>query len=399
MVAPDAQCEGESRGDALSMGDAPTTGVQPNEKDKSQGDKQRDGDSLKRKRAIGEDEKEEKIDHNIPQKTQGKHVDYCYLNNPFSDREEEDDINAADTEAVNAVEAEAMLSGDDPKSLDEAKKTSEWPEWEQAIKTELNQLDRMKTWTLVKRPVDTIPITNKWVFTKKYSKSSELLKYKARLVAKGCAQRLGYDYLETFSPVVRMETIRAILAIVAIKGFIIQQMDIKGAYLNGTLKETVYMQQPEGYDDKSGRVCLLVKTLYGLKQSGREWNRELDQKLRKHGFMRLKADPCAYLRKSGNNLEIITVWVDDLLLFATSEKLMATIKNDLHSEWEVTDMGEPAKIVSIEITWRENSITISQTKYIEAILEREGMRRANPVAMPMDLGIILVPNPDGNIGD
>ncbi len=83
----------------------------------------------------------------------------------------------------------------------------------------------------------------------------------------------------------------------------------------------------------------------------------------------------------------------------TSEKLMATMKNDLHSEWEVTDMGEPAKIVGIEITWRENSITIMQTKYIEAILEREGMRCANPVAMPMDPGIILVLNPDGNIGD
>ncbi len=195
-------------------------------------------------------------------------MDYHYLNNPFSDKEEEDDINAADTEAVNATETEAMLSGDDPKSLDKAKKTLEWPEWEQAIKTELDQLKRTKTWTLVKRPVDAIPITNKWVFTKKYSKSGELLKYKARLVAKGCAQRPGYDYIETFLPVVRMETIRAILAIAAIKGFIIQQMDVKGAYLNGTLKETVYMQQPEGYNDKSGRICLLVKTLYGLKQSG-----------------------------------------------------------------------------------------------------------------------------------
>src|SRR6266702_1566094 len=195
-------------------------------------------------------------------------MDYCHLNNPFSNKEEEDDINAADTEAVNAAETEAMLSGDNPKSLDEAKKTSEWLEWEQAIKTELDQLKRTKTWMLVKRTVDAIPIANKWVFTKKYSKSGKLLKYKARLVVKGCAQRPGYNYLETFSPVVRMETIRAILAIAAIKGFIIQQMDIKGAYLNGTLKETVYMQQPKGYDDKSGRICLLVKTLYRLKQSG-----------------------------------------------------------------------------------------------------------------------------------
>ena len=84
-----------------------------------------------------------------------------------------------------------------------------------------------------------------------------------------------------------METIRTILSIAAVTDLKIQQMDVKGAYLNGTLKEKVYMRQPEGYEDGTARVCLLKKTLYGLKQSGREWNIELDNKLRKHGFQRL----------------------------------------------------------------------------------------------------------------
>ena len=99
-------------------------------------------------------------------------------------------------------------------------------------------------------------------------------------------------------------------------------MYVKGAYLNGTLKEKVYMHQLEGYDDMTGRVCLLKKTLYRLKQFGREWNKELNDKLLKHGFICLKSDPCMYTRRNKDNLQIITVWVNNLLLFATTKILM-----------------------------------------------------------------------------
>ena len=99
----------------------------------------------------------------------------------------------------------------------------------------------MGTWRLIEKPKHAIPIANKWVFAKKRNKTGQLTKYKARLVAKGCAQRPGYDYAETHSPVVRLETIHLLLVITAIKGLKIQQMDVKGAYLNGTLEERVYM--------------------------------------------------------------------------------------------------------------------------------------------------------------
>ena len=142
-------------------------------------------------------------------------------------------------------------------------------------KEELDQLRKRGTWILTEKPANAIPINNKWVFTKKYNKDSDLLRYKGRLVVKGCAQRPGQDYTETFSPVVRLETLRAILALAVQKDLHIRQLDVKGAYLNGTLKEKVYMRQPEGYDDKTRRVCRLIKKLYGLKQLGREWNNEL----------------------------------------------------------------------------------------------------------------------------
>jgi len=147
-----------------------------------------------------------------------------------------------------------------------------------------------------------------------------------------------------------MESICTILAIAVTKGLMIQQMDVKGAYLNGTLKETLYMCQPDGFSDGSGRVCHLIKTLYGLKQSGCEWNAEFDAKMHKHGYKCLYADPCMYTHSKSRKMAIITVWVDDLLLFADSAENMEEIKKDIHTEWEATDMGEPTKIVGIEIT-------------------------------------------------
>jgi len=189
-------------------------------------------------------------------------VNYRYLNDPFSDEEEE-------TNHENpATTYQATLGTEDPKTVNEAKQLDDWPEWEKAIKAELDQLNNLGTWELVECPKDAIPIPNKWVFIKKYNNEGEIVKYKARLVVKGCAQRPGFNYTDTFSLVIHLETIRAILSIVPTKGLRIQQMDVKGAYLNGILKEKVYMQQPSGFEDNTHRVCWLRKTLYGLKQSG-----------------------------------------------------------------------------------------------------------------------------------
>ena len=197
-------------------------------------------DSSKRKRDEEEGQQE-------PRRTRGIRIDYQYLHNPFPD--EGDDANTATFSSEE--ELFAITAGDELKSLKEAKSSPDWQEWEKAIQIELTQLQQMGTWRLVKKLPDIIPLANKWVFLKKRNKTGEIVKHKARLVVKGCAQRPGYDYVETFSPVVQMDTIRAILTLVLTKGLKIQQMDVKGAYLNGILKE-VYMRQPEGYEDGSG---------------------------------------------------------------------------------------------------------------------------------------------------
>ena len=151
-------------------------------------------------------------------------------------------------------------------------------------------MTQKNTWELADLPEDHIAIKNKWVFVQKYDKQGKLIKYKARLVAKGYFQIPGIDYFDVFSPVVHFETIR-VLALATMHDWEIQQMDVKGAYLNGILKEEVYMAQPEGYEDGSNKICHLLKTLYGLKQSGHEWNIELNSQFKGNRYQRIHSDP------------------------------------------------------------------------------------------------------------
>jgi len=307
---------------------------------------------IPKKRTVSNEDSD--LDPEEPCRTRGIRPDYKFMNDPFPDEEEARIVKVQE-------EAFAVLQEEDCNNLHEAKASDKWPEWEQAIHTELDQLKHMGTWKLVDKPPGVIPIANKFVFAKKRDKEGKLLKYKARLVAKGCAQHLGYDYLKTHLPVIRMETIRSLLAVAAKRKLYIHQMDIKGAYLNSILKEKVYMKQPEGYNDGSGRVCLLIKTLYGLKQAGHEWNHEFDSKMRKRGYARLQSDPCMYIWHIGKDFAIIAVWVDDLLIFATTINLRDKAKTDIEREWEVTNLGEPQKIIGIEITRTPESITISSS--------------------------------------
>jgi Reverse transcriptase (RNA-dependent DNA polymerase) len=152
------------------------------------------------------------IDINKPQKTCGICTDYQHLHTPFPEEEEEETF-------LTFKEAYAIIAGDELTSLKEAKDSLDWPEWEQAMNKQLDLLKEMGTWETVQKPPDAVPIVNKWVFVKKRNKAGEVVRHKARLVAKGCAQHPGHDYMETFLPVVRMDTSHAILALVAEKDF------------------------------------------------------------------------------------------------------------------------------------------------------------------------------------
>jgi hypothetical protein len=325
LVTPDdAACEGEPRDDVRNITDV-------------------EAGPLKHKC-------EDDVKGSLKRQMRGKKVDYRHLHDPFSD-----------DEVMSAEELTNLLEGDDDQpTLKQAKHSLEWPEWDKAIQSELAQLRQKGTWKLVEKPKNAIPISNKWVLTKKCDKEGNVVKYKARLVACGFTQRPGLDYDETFSLVVHFETIRALLAMVPSKRLRVQQLDVKGAYLNRKLTQPIYMEQPIGFDDGSGLVCLLIKSIYGLKQAERVWNIEFDLAMRRHGFRPLISDPCTYILREGNDFVIVTIWVDDLLLFATMDELIERTKANLEAKWELTDLGEPVKIVRIEIALGDRSVTISQ---------------------------------------
>ena len=172
----------------------------------------------------------------------------------------------------------SFLTKEGLKMVEEVITSEEGEQWKKAMDEEMENLRTMGTWVLQDLPDDWKTIGCKWVFIQKRDDDGNIIQHKARLVAQGFSQKPGTDYDNdgTFAPVMRFKTLRTVLAHAAIKKLHLQQFDVKGAYLNGYLNENIYMRQPPGYEDGSGRVCLLKQSLYGLKQAGNVWNQELN---------------------------------------------------------------------------------------------------------------------------
>ena len=211
-----------------------------------------------------------------------------------------------------------------PKVLLADKSTSQEPQttqeamlsplWCAAMNEELSALMRNKTWSLVPAPVNRTIVGCKWVFKIKRNSDGSVSRYKARLVAKGFHQQAGFDFSETFSPVAKPVTIRVILTIALYNNWQIKQLDVNNAFLNGTLQEEVFMEQPPGFIQNPNLVCKLHKALYGLKQAPRAWFDKLTHTLVRFGFTPSRADSSLFMKITKHSCMYLLVYVDDIII-------------------------------------------------------------------------------------
>jgi hypothetical protein len=222
------------------------------------------------------------------------------------------------------------------------------------MQVEYDALMKNQTWVLEDVPTDKKPIGCKWVYKVKYKADGTLDKHKARLVAKGFAQQEGIDYEETFTPTVKMVTIRLVLALAAHFGWTIYQMDVKSAFLNGHLEEEVYMYQPQGFQvpGKEHMVCRLVKALYGLKQAPRAWYIKIDKHLQDNGFRRSFSDSNLYIKSEDGDVVILVIYVDDIIITGSEVGAITKVKSELCSAFDMTDLGLLHYCLGVEV-WQD----------------------------------------------
>ena len=295
-------------------------------------------------------------------------------------------------EIVDFVAAAIQQADGSPQSIAEAQKRLDWPKWKEAMERELNTLEKARTWETVPRPPNTEIVGSKWVFRIKRKADGTIDKYKARLVARGFTQIYGVNYFDTYSPVAKLSSFRAILAIAARNDWEIESFDFDGAYLNSELNadEVIYMQTPPGVSPGETSVKRLKKSLYGLKQAGRRWYDTLTRALAGLGFRTSQADPGVFYARVDNHILILPVHVDDCMLTGSSAKLIAEYKNKLNQCYALTDLGPVHWLLGIKITRNRSArtISLSQRSYIDSILNRYGLADAKAYATPIVPGVI-----------
>ena len=246
-----------------------------------------------------------------------------------------------------------------------------------------------EVWTEVDLPPGAKVVGSKWLYKLNTDMDGYVHTYKARLVAKCYTQTLGVDYEETFSPVADIRAIRILIAKATYYDYEIWQMDVKTAFLNGRLDEDIYMAQPEGYVNPKfpNRVCKLQRSIYGLKQASRQWNKRFDSEIKKFGFSQNLDEPCVYHKVSGSEVIFLILYVDDILIIGKDIPSLHEVKAYLGKCFSMKDLGEAAFILGIKI-YRDRSqrlIGLSQSAYIDKILKKYNMQDYKKGYLPMQV--------------
>lgn len=281
---------------------------------------------------------------------------------------------------------ELEMSSDDPTNYTFKQAMNHPTEghlWKQSMDDERNSWLVNDIWEMVECPKEHKPISCRWLYKKKYDKDGNVTRHKSRLVARGFKQKAGIDYNETFAPVAKFTTFRLVFAIAATMGWKIHQMDAKTAFLCSEIDTLVYIEVPEGTEVPEGfqrPAMRLKKGLYGLKQSPRLWYKRLSSYLVKIGFVQSNYDHSLFMRQGA----IVVIYVDDALITGQSEEVINEIKDQLNQEFEMTDSGEVAYFLGLEVESVDGGYVLKQTCYIQKILEDYAMTDCKPVSTPIE---------------
>nr|GEU49873.1 retrovirus-related Pol polyprotein from transposon TNT 1-94 [Tanacetum cinerariifolium] len=257
--------------------------------------------------------------------------------------------------------------------------------WIEAMQEELNEFERLEVWELVPLPDKVMVITLKWIYTVKLDEPGGILKNKARLVARGNRQEERIDFEESFALVARLEAIRIFLAYAAHKNMVVYQMDVKTAFLNGNLREEVYVSQPDRFVDQYNinHVYKLKKALYGLKQAPRAWYDMLSSFLISQDFSKGSVDLTLFIRRNDNDLLLVQIYVDDIIFAASTLELCDLFANLMCSKFKMSMMSKISFFLGLQISQSPRGIFINQSKYAIESLKKYGYKSCDPVDTPM----------------
>ena len=254
------------------------------------------------------------------------------------------------------------------------------------MQSEFDALLANKTWELVQRPPGAHVVSGKWIFRHKFREDGSFDRYKARWVVCGFTQHAGVDYGETYCPVVKPATVRTVLTLAAQRRWPVHQLDVNNAFLDGVLDEQVYARQPAGFVDSSAptSVCRLSKSLYGLKQAPRAWYMRLATFLGTMGFKPTQSDSSLFVLRSGKESVYLLLYVDDIVLTASSNDILRRVISTINGEFALKDMGPVHYFLGIQVQRNDDGFFLQQQQYAIDLLERAGMTECRPCDTPID---------------
>ncbi|GJS40124.1 putative ribonuclease H-like domain-containing protein [Tanacetum coccineum] len=329
---------------------------------------------------IGEPNSSVQTRSQIPKKTTGETAFLSYIQDFLSYIQDQQRNNHTDFQHCLFA---CFLSQVEPRSVAQA---LEDPSWVDAMQEEMQQFKFQNVWILVDLPEGKYAIGTKWILKNKRDARGIIVRNKARLVAQGHRQEEGIDYDEVFAPVARIEAIRLFLAFASYMGFMVYQMDVKSAFLYGSIDEEVYVTQPKGFVDPQypKKVYKVVKALYGLHQAPRAWYATLSTFLLKHGYRRGTIDKTLFLKKHKRDIILVQVYVDDIIFGSTKKAWCDEFEALMKGEFEMSAMGELIFFLGLQVQQRPDGIFIGQDKYVQEILKKFDLESVRTATTPYE---------------